>query len=271
MTDSEQTPGPASRTDKTPVKKEKPDTVNETVKTIIYALLIAAIVRTFTWQPYNIPSGSMIPTLLVGDYLFAAKFAYGFSEYSFPVDLPLFRGRILAKEPTRGDVVIFKWPRDDSTDYIKRVIGMPGDRIKVTNGQLFINGEAVRREAMPDFLDKRGHRSRQFMETLPGGLKHRILQDGDDGSLDNCPGNVSCMPANDGQDYLVPPGAYFCMGDNRSNSADSRVSDVGFVPFVNLEAKAQIIFFSLDEDAHFWEFWKWPADLRPSRMGDSIK
>jgi signal peptidase I len=249
------------------VKVKKGESINETIKTILYAVLIAIVVRTFTFQPYNIPSGSMIPTLLVGDYLFASKFAYGYSEFSFPIDLPLFKGRIFATPPTQGDVVIFKLPSDGTTDYIKRVIGMPGDKLKVEHGQLYINDKAVPREAMPDYVDDFGSHHRRFMETLPDGVKHQILQDGDDGPLDNCPGGDSCMASNGGGEYTVPAGYYFCMGDNRTNSADSReLRGVGYVPFVNLEAKATFIFFSLKEDAHFWEIWKWPFDLRLGRF-----
>ena len=246
-------------TDTPPRKKSEPTTtrtnLNETFKTIVYAVLIALVIRTFTFQPFNIPSGSMIPSLLVGDYLFASKFAYGFSEYSFPIDLPVFNnGRLFGKEPSRGDVVIFKLPKDNSTDYIKRVIGLPGDDIQVTHGQLYINHKAVERRQMADFTDDSGVH-RRFLETLPNGVKHEILQDGDDGQLDNT------------QVYHVPPLKYFCMGDNRTNSLDSRVlSDVGFVPYVNIEAKAGLIFFSLEETAHFWEFWKWPHALRASRI-----
>jgi signal peptidase I len=234
---------------------KKPESLNETIKTIAYAVLIALVIRTFTWQPYNIPSGSMIPTLLVGDYLFAAKYEYGFSEFSFPIDLPLFQGRILDDhKPARGDVVIFKLPKDNATDYIKRIIGLPGDKIQVIHGQLYLNGDAVPRDKMPDFIDDTGDH-RRFLETLPGGVAHQILQDGDDGPLDNT------------QVYTVPADHYFCMGDNRTNSQDSRVlSEVGYVPYINLEAKAGMIFFSLDDRAHFWEFWKWPMALRISRI-----
>ena len=264
MSDTE-TPPPSETSAARPPKKT--ESVNETIRTIVYAVLIALVVRTFTWQPYNIPSGSMIPTLLVGDYLFASKFAYGYSEFSFPIDLPIFRGRIFAHPPARGDVVIFKLPKDNSTDYIKRVIGMPGDTLHVTHGQLYINGAAVKREQMADYVDEHNIHHRQFEETLPGGLKHRILQDGDDGMLDNCPGSATCTPPDGSPVYKIPEDHYFCMGDNRTNSADSRVLDeVGYVPFVNLEAKANIIFFSLGEDAHFWEVWKWPWALRLHRF-----
>ncbi len=241
--------------------KKKPESINETIKTVVYAVLIALIVRTFTFQPYNIPSGSMIPTLLVGDYLFASKFAYGYSRYSFPIDLPLFSGRIFGHEPHQGDVVIFKYPVDNSTDYIKRVIGMPGDRLQVKEGQLYLNDKPVPRRQIDDYVDTdifgSEHHSRRFIETLPDGVEHLILQVGDNGKLDNT------------DVFVVPPHQYFMMGDNRTNSSDSRV--FGPVADENLEAKAEMIFFSLDEDAHFWEIWKWPTALRVNRMFDMVQ
>ncbi len=253
MTYNQETPPPVVK------KPKKAESLNETFKTIVYAVLIALVIRTFTWQPYNIPSGSMIPTLLVGDYLFASKFAYGFSEFSFPIDFPIFNGRFMGHMPTRGDVVIFKLPADNSTDYIKRIVGLPGDKIQVTHGQLYINDKAVPRTQMADYTDETGVH-RRFMETLPNGVKHEILQDGDDGQLDNT------------QVYNVPYNHFFCMGDNRTNSLDSRVlDDVGYVPYINLEAKAGLMFFSLDDSAHFWEFWKWPHALRTSRLFQSVK
>src|SRR5512140_2538957 len=127
--------------------------VGETVRVVVHALLIALVIRTFLFQPFNIPSGSMIPTLLVGDYLFVSKYSYGYSHFSFPFSPPLFSGRILGRDPQRGDVVVFRLPRDDSTDYIKRVIGLPGDKIQVREGLLYINGEPVKRERLADFRD----------------------------------------------------------------------------------------------------------------------
>lgn len=242
-------------------KTKKPYSVNETIKTVVYAVLIALVVRTFTFQPYNIPSGSMIPTLLVGDYLFASKFAYGYSRYSFPIDLPLFSGRILARPPHQGDVVIFKYPQDNSTDYIKRLIGLPGDRLQVRDGQLYIDDKPVPRRQIDDYVDTdvfgSEHHQRRFIETLPDGVQHPILQVGDEGRLDNT------------DVFIVPPHMYFMMGDNRTNSSDSRA--FGFVPEENLEAKAEMIFFSLDEGTHFWEIWKWPTALRVSRMFDMVQ
>jgi signal peptidase I len=240
-------------------KKTASGGVVDTIKTIVYAVLIALVVRTVAYEPFNIPSGSMIPTLLVGDYLFVSKFSYGYSRYSLPFGLPLFSGRIFSHPPERGDVVVFKLPTDNSTDYIKRVIGLPGDRIQMRAGNLYINDQMVPRKRVEDFLYQEDNGTdiplAQYVETLPNGRKHLIIKMGDDGPLDNT------------QIYKVPPNDYFMMGDNRDNSEDSRVlSAVGYVPDQNLVGKAQFIFFSTDGSARLWEIWKWPFAIRYGRL-----
>lgn len=233
----------------------------ELVKTIVYAVLIAVVVRTFLFEPFSIPSGSMIPTLLVGDYLFVSKYSYGYSRYSLPFGLPLFSGRIFASPPERGDVVVFKLPADNATDYIKRVIGLPGERIQMIGGILHINGVAVRREPAGEFVVGNGivkQTYRRYIETLPNGRRHAIIEIGDNGPLDDT--NV----------YTVPDGHYFMMGDNRDSSRDSRfLGEVGYVPFENLIGRAEVLFFSVDGPA--LRFWDWYRTVRFDRLFRSIQ
>jgi signal peptidase I len=257
---------------KTIAKKKASGGLFETGKTIVYAVLIALVVRTVGYEPFNIPSGSMIPTLLVGDYLFVSKFSYGYSRFSLPFGLPLFSGRILEfHKPERGDVVVFKLPTDTSTDYIKRLVGLPGDKVQVTHGQLFINGQMVPRRQVEDYVYQGSPQEggqvvlmHQYIESLPRGpdekpFDHPIIKVGDDGPLDNTPV------------YDVPEGYYFAMGDNRDNSQDSRVmSAVGFIPSENLVGKAQFLFFSTDGSAPWWQVWEWPFGIRYSRLLNGV-
>jgi signal peptidase I len=235
----------------------------ESIKTILYAALIAIGIRTVAFEPFNIPSGSMIPTLLVGDYLFVSKYSYGYSRHSIPFSPNLFQGRIWASMPERGDVAVFKLPRDTRQDYIKRIVGLPGDRIQVIRGVLHVNGEALRREALGDFVaEGDGPRMtvRLFREFMPSGNTHLIVEQSDDGPLDNTP------------EFLVPPGHVFAMGDNRDNSLDSRVPGaVGVIPLDNLVGRAEFIFFSVDGSARWWEVWGWPFAIRYSRIFSAVR
>lgn len=240
----------------------------ETIRTLVYAVIIALVIRTFLYEPFSIPSGSMEPTLQVGDYLFVSKYSYGFSRYSFPLGLPLLPGpgRVLFHQPKRGDVVVFKWPRDNSTDYIKRLIGLPGDHIQVKQGVLYINGEAAKRERIGTYLytDSNGNGASaltEYVETLPNGVQHLIALQGDDAKEENT------------EEFVVPDGTYFMMGDDRDKSADSRVFDsgVGFVPAENLVGHAQFIFFSNNSFAQWWEIWKWPFTIRYDRLFTGIR
>ena len=242
---------------------EKEESFWDTVKTIVYAILIAVFIRTFFFEPFKIPSGSMYPTLYVGDFLFVSKYTYGYSKHSLPFSMPLWEGRIWADEPQRGDVVVFKYPADNKKDYIKRVIGLPGDRIKLEDGRLYINGVQVEREQIEDFVlrDKYGNveRYRQYIEHLPNGVDHKILEISDEELYDNIP------------EITIPADNYFMMGDNRDRSDDSRVN-VGFVPFENLVGKARALFFSYESDDGAWyEIWNLPRQIRWSRLFSKIK
>ncbi len=235
----------------------------ETVKTVVYAVLIALGIRTFAYEPFNIPSGSMIPTLLIGDYLFVSKFSYGYSRYSFPFSPPLFSGRIFQQDVDRGDVAVFKLPRDGSTDYIKRIVGLPGDRIQMKKGILYINDQPVERKRIEDFepgvRGSGGPPVAQYIETLPNGRSYRTLKVGEDASLDDTPV------------FHVPPGHYFAMGDNRDNSLDSRAAGgVGFIPAENLIGRAEFLFFSVNGQARIWEVWNWPRAIRYDRLLTAI-
>ncbi len=241
----------------------------EIIRVVIQALLIAFVVRTFLYQPFNIPSGSMIPTLLVGDYLFVSKLSYGYSQYTFSFSVGsgesrLFRfkpfpfsGRIFASKPERGDVAVFKLPSDNETDYIKRVIGLPGDKIQMINGVLQINGKPVKIKQTGSYLDtSRGGLPVQvkiYDETLPNGVVHPIHDQGES-YWDNT------------RVYEVPADHYLMMGDNRDNSTDSRFPAVGYVPFENFVGRAEILFYSQEPGSSFWQFWRWPATVRWSRL-----
>ena len=231
--------------------------IRETVSVIVQALLLAMILRTFLFQPFNIPSGSMKPTLLVGDYLFVSKFSYGYSKYSLPFSPDLFEGRVWSGEPKRGDIAVFRLPSNPNIDYIKRVIGLPGDKIQMINGILHINGEAVERQLAEErYVDgKEGILPIPvYIETLPNGVSYKTIDVNPLSSSDNT------------RVFEVPEGRYFMMGDNRDNSADSRSSRVGFVPLENFIGKASVIFFSIEEPTHPLAIWKWPEDLRGSRI-----
>ena len=241
----------------------------EIIRVVIQALLIAFVVRTFLYQPFNIPSGSMIPTLLIGDYLFVSKLSYGYSQYTFSFSIGsgesrLFRfkpfpfsGRIFASNPERGDVAVFKLPSDNETDYIKRVIGLPGDKVQMIDGVVHINGVAAKQEKIGSFLDTTSGglpaRVTVYNETLPNGVVHKIYDQGPT-YFDNT------------RVFEVPADHYFMMGDNRDNSTDSRFAAVGYVPFENFVGRADLLFYSQEPGAAFWQFWRWPTSVRWGRL-----
>lgn len=240
---------------------EKDESLMDTVKTVVYAIVIAILIRTFMFEPFKIPSGSMYPTLYVGDYLFVSKYTYGYSKHSMPFSIPLFEGRVWADMPNRGDVVVFKFPQDNKTDFIKRIIGLPGDRVQMKNGRLYINGEIMNRNEQDDFVirDAKGNAERyhQYIETLPEGFKHTIIEVSDNGNEDNT------------LEVTVPQGSFFVMGDNRDRSDDSRVN-VGFVPFENLVGKARFLFFSHNDEGAWYKPWSWPKKIRWERLFNRI-
>lgn len=238
------------------------DKLDELVRTIFIAALIAMGIRAFVFEPFSIPSGSMIPNLLVGDYLFVSKYSYGYSSRSSLFDALPIPGRLFFTEPKRGDVIVFKLPKDNHTDYIKRLIGLPGDTVEVRNGLLYVNGVAVERRKMAgyeaiDYEDPTKN-AVDYEETFSDGHQHIIREEGDEENLDNTPV------------FKIPEGHYFAMGDNRDNSQDSRTPHVAFIPKENLVGRAEIIFFSLDSDSHFLQFWKWPTAIRWARLFKKI-
>lgn len=244
--------------------EEKKDSLWDYVRAILWAVLLAVVFRSFIYEPFSIPSGSMQPTLLIGDHLFVSKWTYGYSRHSFPFSPPIFDGRIPEGGPERGDVVVFKFIKTrneggrivtvSSTDYIKRVIGMPGDTIQMKAGRLYINGKIVPRKPDGEFRT-RDRVYRQFVETLPNGVEHQILEIGDNLPYDNT-GVVK-----------VPKGNYFMMGDNRDSSDDSRVN-VGFVPLEAMVGRADVMFLSIDWRGDDWT--DFDAGLRWDRMFTTI-
>jgi len=238
-------------------KEKKKEGLWGDIKGLLWAVLAALLIRSVWFEPYNIPSSSMVPTLLIGDYLIVTKYNYGYSKHSFPFSLPIIpKGRLFGRAPKQGDIVIFKYPKDNKTDYIKRVIGMPGDKIQMKEGLLYLNDKVVPREKLGEedwTVEMEGliHYTK-YMETLPNGVQHLIYERADNLKLDNT------------EPVIIPEGHYFMMGDNRDNSADSRV--FGTVPAENLEGKARFIFYSNNGEGDFWEFWKWKDSLRLKRF-----
>ena len=241
------------------MSKRKSRATLEVIKTFAYAGLIALVIRTFAFEPFNIPSGSMMPTLLVGDFLFVSKYSYGYSRYSLPFGLPLIPGRVWSQLPERGDVAVFKLPSDTKTDYIKRIVGLPDDVIQLRQGVLHVNGAPVKRERIADYVVRNAsgnsRRLAQYVETFDNGRSHDIVEESENG------------PSDSTKPYTVPEGHVFAMGDNRDNSQDSRM--IGFVPIENLVGRAEFLWFSID--GAFLEFWKWPWTIRFERLFDGIE
>ena len=244
------------------IKKES-NSFKELLKTLLIAGSIAIFFRSIFFEPFNIPSGSMIPTLLVGDYLFVSKYSYGYSKYSFPFGVVPISDRILDKTPKRGDVIVFRKPGDESIDYIKRLVGLPNDTIQVKKGVLFINSKKTKRIKTNIGIMKNIFGDEkvftQYKESFGDKIFHQIIESSDNDPFD------------DTIEFKVPADHFFFMGDNRDNSRDSRTPEVGFVPKKNLIGEAKIIFFSHNGSASFFEFWKWHKLIRFSRIGKAIE
>ena len=229
----------------------------------MYALIIALIIRSFLFQPFYIPSSSMEPNLLIGDRLFVSKYSYGYSRHSLPFSPNFSNKRYLSKNPKRGDVIVFKTPADNRTDYIKRLIGLSGDSVQIINGDLYLNNKKIKRSKIDNFTKINCGNEilniEAFEETLPNGKKYIAVYK-----------KVGTMQNTD--KFLVPTDHYFFMGDNRDCSRDSRfLSSVGYVSFNNLVGKARLIFFSNNKNkGSFFEFWKWNKSIRIPRFFKKI-
>lgn len=223
------------------------------VKTLVLAITLAVAIRSILFEPFHIPSGSMKPGLLVGDYIFVSKMSYGYSKHSFPFSsFNLFDGRILGKEPKRGDVAVFRYPKDTKINYIKRIVGLPGDKIRVADGVLYVNDEEISKKFVENFIDSDGTRIPMFGEII-GDKRYLVLD------------QYKNVPQDNTEEYVVPAGHYFAMGDNRDNSQDSRFqNEVGFIPAENLVGRATVIFISVEDS--IWKFWKWPQSIRFDRF-----
>jgi len=246
------------------MKKKYLNSIVENIKTIFYALIIAVIIRSLFFQPFYIPSSSMEPTLLIGDRIFVSKYTYGYSKHSFPFSPPFFKNRLFQKTPDYGDLIVFKTPADNRTDYIKRLVGMPGDEIRFQNGSLLLNNISIPRVKIEtEYKIRCGLFSPEvnaYKETLPNG-KNYIAVYNKKGTMQNT------------DTYKVPLGHYFFLGDNRDCSKDSRfLSSVGYVSNENLVGNAKIIFFSNDTiSGSILKFWNWDKSLRLERFFNLLK
>lgn len=234
------------------------ESLTETIKSILWALLLVILIRSFLYEPFHIPSGSMKSGLLEGDYILVSKFEYGYSRYTIPFGIPLIKERILDyKQPQRGDVVVFRLPSNPRINYIKRLIGLPGDKIKIENDILYINDKEIKRKYVDEYLDEKNNIYLQRYKEYLENKEINVLQDKN-------------LPTREGDgDFIVPEGHYFFMGDNRDNSLDSRFIETGFIPYKNIVGEAKIIFFSKRDS--LFKFWKLHKVIRFDRMFKVIK
>jgi signal peptidase I len=242
----------------------KGSVLGENVRTVIYALALAMAIRFAFVQPFRIPSGSMQPTLMVGDYIVVTKWSYGYSRFSVtPLEALVPKGRVMARKPERGDIVVFRPERQPDKDFVKRLVGMPGDTLQVQDGVLFINGEPAPKVSLGErtFIESDGIPTRieAYTETLPNGVTYTVFDRVEDGRYDNTAA------------FVVPEGRYFMMGDDRDNSVDSRGAEVGLVPFENLVGKAQFVFVSFDETTKLWQPWTLITGLRGERFVKGVE
>ena len=254
----------------------------EVFKTFIIAILIAVFLRSFAYEPFTIPSGSMKPNLLVGDFLFVSKFSYGYSKYSVPYGRYLpFKGRVFYSEPKRGDIAVFKFPGDNKTDYIKRIIGFPGDTVSIKNGLVFVNNKELSKLKIGTFEDmhRNGYLEKfdKFQERNSDGKKYIVLDDKEFDGIINPNARENIFDVNNTKNYSVPDDHFFVMGDNREHSSDSRIlSQVGYVPKENLVGKASLIFLSIEYSNKYFNlfginFFKIPKSIRVDRLGHIFK
>ena len=241
------------------VSKKKKKSFKDNILSIFYAVFAALLIRSFCYEPFSIPSGSMYPNLLVGDYLFVSKYSYGFSKHSLPFSLPLIPKRIFFKEPKRGEIVVFKTPEDNRTDYIKRLIGLPGDRVSMKSNIIFLNGKKIEQKFQNDEKYKELDVSR-FEESFENKNTYEVFE---------FKKNSIFINTNDFNEIIIPDNHYFVLGDNRDNSQDSRF--IGTIPKQNLVGRAEIVFLSFNTDiGSFLKFWTWFPALRKDRFFTSL-
>ena len=233
------------------------ETIKSNLKTLVWALLIAGVIRSLFFEPFHIPSGSMKDTLLEGDFIIVSKSSYGYSKYSFPFAMFPIKNRVFFKKPNRGDVIVFRLPTNPRINYIKRLIGLPGDKIQIISGELYLNDKLVTKEFIGIFDDRIKGGMKKYKETLPNGKEYYVLDHVPNSLKDNTPS------------YIVPEGHYFFLGDNRDNSQDSRfLKEVGFVPEQNLVGRAKFIFMSSNDS--LIKVWAWFKNIRFKRIFSTI-